>query len=460
VLLRRLKIIISAIDVISVVFLLLLLFDPYFIYHIGFQFSFIVTFGIILSRKWLASVSSPGFQLLIISFISQMVILPLQLNYFSLFQPLSILLNLAVVPYFSVFVIPFMFLLLLFSFLPGSILHGFDAIFVAVHRQVISWIQWVDQFFDYPLYVSGLPGWIFILYYLFLLAALYFLEQKRLSEGFFSFVLLTTVLFGYASLPYFSDEGRVTMLDIGQGDAFILELPYRKGTIMIDAGARFSFEDMEASPSVYQRIIRPYLRANGIHEIDVLFLTHEDTDHIGSAAFMIEDGIVNELAVSSFFEVPQELEGDLPVYRIQAGEVLQIEDQLFTALAPVSDKQAANENSLVLYTELGGITWLFTGDIGVEEEKEIIQQYNLQADVLKVAHHGSSTSTSRELLDTINSRTALISVGKNNSYGHPTQEVIKTLEERGLEIFRTDQHGAVQYIFRGDEGEFIPYLTE
>lgn len=135
--LRRMNILASALDVISIVFLFLLLFEPFLIYHIGFQFSFSVTLGIILSRKWLKATSSPSHQLLIISFISQMAILPLQLNYFSLFQPLSILVNVIVVPYFSLFVIPFMFIILLLSFLPSSFLHALDVLFIFIHERVL-----------------------------------------------------------------------------------------------------------------------------------------------------------------------------------------------------------------------------------------------------------------------------------------------------------------------------------
>lgn len=462
ILLNRMKIIISATDVISVVFLLLLLSDRFIIYHIGFQFSFMVTFAIILSRKWLTLVS-PVYQLLIISFISQMAILPIQMNYFSLFQPLSILLNLVVVPYFSVFVIPFMFFLLLFSFLPSTFLHAFDMLFVGIHHAVIQSIEWVDRLFNYPLLVTDLPVWFFILYYFALLLGLFYLERKLLKKAFLCFFLLSVLLIGYAAIPYFSSEGKVTMFDIGQGDAFVIELPYRKGVIAIDAGAKFSFEDMEPSPSVYQRIIRPYLRTNGIHQIDALFLTHEDLDHMGSVRYMLEEEIVKEIYVSEFYEIEDGVlqlaeEKDIPIYRITSGEVISFHEQLFSVLSPLRDKQKTNENSLVLYSEIGGRNWLFTGDISKEEEREIIERYNLQVDVIKVAHHGSNTSSDPMFLESIGSNIAFISVGENNAYGHPANEVIQTLEELGIRIYRADQHGAVQYIFNEEQGYFETFL--
>lgn len=464
ILLQRLKIRLSGLDVISIVFLCLLIWNPYLIYHIGFQFSFIVTFGIILSRRWLSSTSSPSFQILIISFISQMVILPLQLNYFSLFQPLSILLNLVIVPYFSIFVIPFMFLFLLFSSLPAWILRGFDFLFVEIHQQVINFIEWIDDFLDYPLYLSNLPGWFFIVYYLLLVLSVLFIERKRWMEGFISFVMLTFLLTGYAAAPYFSDKGAVTMIDIGQGDSFIIELPNREGTIMIDAGARFSFEDFEATSSVYERILKPYLRANGIYQIDALFLTHEDLDHIGSVGFMMEDDLLEKIYISNYFEVPDEFfeigrRKEVSIERLQVGEIVDVNNQLFTVVSPFRDKQSPNENSLVLHTIIGGKSWLFTGDIGVEEELDITNHFNFQVNVLKVAHHGSNTSSGREFVEKINPEVALIPVGRNNSYGHPTSEVMETFEELGVEIYRTDQHGAVRYEFIHDTGTFQPFIT-
>src|SRR5699024_5873256 len=106
--------------------LLLILFDKYIVYHVGFQLSFIVTFGLILSKHWIGQSNLRVLQGLQISFVSQMMILPLQLAYFSTFQPSSILLYFLVVPYFSLFVIPYMFILLVLSFLPSILIHLFD----------------------------------------------------------------------------------------------------------------------------------------------------------------------------------------------------------------------------------------------------------------------------------------------------------------------------------------------
>ena len=128
-------------------------------------------------------------------------------------------------------------------------------------------------------------------------------------------------------------------------------------------------------------------------------------------------------------------------------------------MSPKQNKQSDNENSLVLYTELGGKRWIFTGDAGVETERQILQDFpRLSVEVLKVGHHGSNTSTDQDFVKGINAKYALISAGKDNRYGHPTTEVIETLESENVVIYRTDQEGAVQYIFKDNSGMFQSFL--
>lgn len=460
----RMKMRADALDSISIVFLLLVIYDSFIIYHVGFQFSFIVTLGIILSRKWLSSVHSSAFQVLIISFISQMIILPFQLQYFGYLQPLSILLNLLIVPYFSVFVIPYVFLLLLFSFLPRFLLRVFDELFIMIHQGVIQSIEWTDKLFHTPLLLTDLPLWFFIMYYTLLIAALILLEKKHLKRAFFCFTAVIFLLAGYAAQPYFSPKGYVTMLDIGQGDAFIIELPKRQAVFMIDAGARFSFEDMEPTNSVYKQIIKPYLYSRGIQQIDALFITHEDIDHMGSVEFMIQDRMIANIFVSEFYPrtdrvIEMAQKSGVPVYSLTGGESLHIKGQEFNILGPMKDKQSANENSLVMQTKIGERNWLFTGDMGKEEEKELLKNFELDIDVLKVAHHGSRTSTGLEFIKALQPDIALISAGKNNAYGHPAQEVVADLESEEVNILRTDVYGAVQYRFDAEKEGFYIFLS-
>jgi len=179
---------------------------------------------------------------------------------------------------------------------------------------------------------------------------------------------------------------------------------------------------------------------------------------------MIEEMNVQQLVISPYFDMSKDLAvlletANVDLHVVERGERLQIHDQPFYVLAPSKDYQSANENSIVLYTELGGKYWLFTGDIGKEQEKELLETYpNLIVDVLKVAHHGSNTSTDEAFISHINPEISLISVGENNAYGHPTEEVIHLLMENNSTILRTDQHGAVQFCYKENEGTFYHFL--
>lgn len=464
--LNKIKLKYNYTDIVSIIFILLMIVNKYIIFHIGFQLSFAVTFGLIISSKWLSQSRTNLEGLLQISFVSQMMILPLQLHYFSLFQPLSILVNVIVVPYFSLFVIPFMFMLLLSIWLPDVLVHFAEMIFLIIHQIFIQGLNWLDTHFNYPFIIGEFPIYFSILYYLLFIVMMMYLESRKLKQGFAYATLLLLFIVTLAVRPHFSPIGTVTMLDIGQGDVFIIELPYRKGVFMIDVGAALSFPNFEATNKQYDQIIKPFLYGRGISKIDAVFISHEHLDHYGSLSYLLEDIVVDEIIISEHFKQDNVLaeewqEGGIHPSRVAFNEMIIRKNQAFQVLSPVKDKQSANENSLVLYTEIGGLTWLFTGDMYKAEEMAIINHFRtLKVDVLKVGHHGSDTSTAKAFLEHIDPTVALIPVGINNIYNHPREEVIERLREEGMTIYRSDEDGAVQFFYREDRGYFQPFLSK
>lgn len=275
----------------------------------------------------------------------------------------------------------------------------------------------------------------------------------HLQKAFISGTLLVLLLVAYCLLPYISPFGKVTMLDVGQGDTFVIELPYRKGVIMIDAAGPSLFTNNPSSTSDY--IIEPFLKSNGIKKIDALIISHNDQDHSGSVEYLDSAFLIEGIYVSPYYN--EELKNKRIV---KEGDALVFSNYSFYILHPGEDHEDSNENSLVIYTELGGLSWVFTGDISKQIEKNLIKSYpELSADVLKVGHHGSHTSTDPNWLKHLSPQVALISVGRDNSYGHPHAEVIEAIEEQGSLVFRTDKHGGVRFLFKGDNGTFLPHLT-
>lgn len=444
-------------DLLSMIMLLLIIFHPYIIYHIGFQFSFAVTFSLIISSQLLKHTKIRWVQALQISFIAQMAILPLQIHYFSIFQPLSIIINVIVIPYFTLFVMPLLFIQLISIFLPNVITSFIDTLFRFMHEKALNLIASLDTFGQFPLFIGNMNMFTVILYYSFFVIFLICLERKTWKKSVVSGLLFCSFLILLALRPYYNPYGTVTMLNMGQGDAFVIELPFRKGVYMIDAGAKFSFENMEPTNSVYKNVIRPFLYGKGIQKIDAIFISHEDLDHDGSVPFIMNQFHVEKIIVSEYFEIENSsvLRESDKIKRIKTGTTLEENGMKWHIIGPFIDKDDANENSLNIVVTFGSTSWLFTGDMYVENEAILIEQYpNLQIDVLKIAHHGSKTSTSDAMLHHIQPTVALIPVGENNRYNHPSTEVIDRLEEHHIKIYRTDKDGAVEFHYKEDHAYF------
>lgn len=464
IILNKLKLKYNYTDIVSIIFILLIIFNKYIFFHIGFQLSFAVTFGLILSNRWIMQSETNLERLLQISFVSQMMILPLQLYYFGTFQPLSILLNIIVVPFFSVFVIPFMFILLILIKFPSIILHSIENVFIIVQDWFLTGLFWLDEHLSFQFIIGDFPFVFSIIYYVIFVLLMINLEIRKEKTAFKYGALLIAVICLLAIRPYLSPVGTVTMLDIGQGDAFVVELPYRKGVFLIDAGMPVSFPVTNESDKVYKQVIKPYLYGRGIQHIDTVFLSHEHIDHFGSLKFIIDDFPVDEIIISNLYELTTEYEEiwtskGAEITRVEFNEQIDRRGQNFHVVSPYRDRLDANENSLALFTELGGLRWLFTGDIGKETEADIIRNYaQLQVDVLKVGHHGSDTSTNPLFIEQINPTYSLIPVGLNNMYRLPSTEVIETLESEQIIVYRSDLDGAVQYHFRNNGGLFTTFL--
>jgi competence protein ComEC len=222
------------------------------------------------------------------------------------------------------------------------------------------------------------------------------------------------------------------------GDCSLIITQTQK-TILIDGGNNSDYDYGE-------NVVMPYLLKHGIYSIDYVIISHFDSDHYGGTKFILENMKVKNVVIGKQFETSENLEEFLKIIKdkkinlniVEAGDKINIEKNLyFDVLWPdfsnVINTNIINNNSLVCKLNYKNTSILFTGDIGLEAEKALISKYSneniLKSTILKVAHHGSSSSTTQEFLKIVAPKICLIGVGKNNKFGHPNEEVIKRLED-------------------------------
>lgn len=275
-----------------------------------------------------------------------------------------------------------------------------------------------------------------------------------------------------------SHDIKVMFLDVGQGDSVLIRSGKGKH-VMIDTGGTVSFNKkgnewrVRRDPyEVGRKLLVPLLMQRGVRQLDALVLTHLDADHIGGAAAIIENIPVQAIlfngtlkdspGAKSLFELA--IRKKIPCFAVHATMSWAVDDTLMLeALYPMQEQPAANhvpivddqnDGSIVLRATLYGRTFVLPGDLEAEGERSILANspapVKAAVDVLKAGHHGSKTSTTQPWLDRWHPTDTVISVGRNNLYGHPHPTVVARLEASGTNVFRTDQDGEVQYRIHPD----------
>ena len=221
---------------------------------------------------------------------------------------------------------------------------------------------------------------------------------------------------------------------------------------------------------VGESTLLPYILDRGYKKIDFIFISHFDQDHIGGIFTILEKLKVKRIFVSKQEENSENYqkflkkvkEKNIPVTIVKKDDVINLENDVSIDILWPRDKQIEenkiNNNAIVMKLRYNKFSMLFTGDIEEIAEKEIVSIYEntdiLKSSILKIAHHGSKTSTTEEFLKLVDSRIALIGVGKNNLFGHPSDEIIKRLEEINVKVYRTDLNGEIEIIVN-NKGNYL-----
>lgn len=465
----------SSLDALSITAICMLIFDPYLVFNIGFQFSFVGSFALLLSAPLLLESGNGVIRNSIyISLISQLVSTPILLYHFGYYSPYSIFLNILYVPFLSLIVLPCSIIILICMPIIPFLAKSFANVLSIGLNLSNDFLSYCESLPFTRLNFGQTPILLVALYCVSIISVL-MVWERRISKG-MMFIFAGIFLFistGHYVYPYFRESGSVTFLDVGQGDAILIRLPYDQEIYLIDTGGtiRLNKEEWQRKKhefSVGNDILIPYLQKEGIKKIDKLIVTHGDADHIGAAQELLSNITVKEVvfgrkeqeAILEKAVKKQALEKEVKISEVGEGESWRVNEAEFFVLAPTGKERSENNASIVLWAKLGGITWLFTGDLEEEGEKGLVATYpDLRADVLKVAHHGSNTSSIMPFLNAVQPNMAIISVGERNRYGHPHKEVIERFEKMGIEIWRTDKQGAISYVFKEERGTFRSKIT-
>jgi len=420
----------SSLKLLGFVFLILIFRNPFVILQTGFLFSFLICFFLMIQKR---EVETSYLKMLFMtSLLASIISFPLSVYEFHQFYFGSIMCNMIAVPFVSFLLFPLSFLCFVFP------------CFHILLTNLISFFHFLLQLFSNLSFLKvvfkAVPIFVIILYYCLLLLA--FKHSKKWLILFFIFACI------HFSLPYLDNHYYIDMIDVGQGDSILIRFPHLSKIVLIDTGGRLSYGNEKlVYTSQVDTILLPYFKTLGVTKIDVLILTHGDYDHMGNAINLVNNFKVENVVLNcgSHNDLENEFIKVLNKKKMKyysCMKELTIKDNKFYFLN-TKEYDNENDNSIVIYTELNHYKFLFMGDASSVTEKEILSKYNLaNIDVLKVGHHGSKTSSSKKFIDAINPKYSLISVGKNNRYGHPNKEVLDILSHS--KIYRTDLNGGIE----------------
>ena len=433
---------ISNLNILFMVIITILFIDPFYLFDIGFQFSYLISGTLIMMRWKIGVIKSKLKRSFYVSVVCFLVSFPICIYNFYGTNFMSVLFNLFYIPFVSIIVFPLSLITFVFPFLDSVLYYS-----IFVMERISLFISSIN--FGYIIFPKVNFG-VYFIYYIVIFLSFWKIEFVLL------FLVMLLIHKGYI---YFDSNLYVYYLDVGQGDSALIRLPNNSGNIVIDTGGKISYEmekwrEKRSKYSIVKSSTIPFLKSFGIKKLDYFILSHGDYDHMGEAINLVENFKVEKVIFNCglYNDLENELIEVLDKKKIKyysCIKELNIDNNKFHFLQ-TKEYDNENENSNVIYTELNGYKFMFMGDARVEKEKDILDKYNISnVDVLKVGHHGSKTSSSKSFINEINPKNSIISVGKNNRYGHPNKEVLNNL--KGSKIYRTDQDGSIMFNIKNNK---------
>lgn len=405
---KKYKLKLSNLDVLSIIFIGYLVISPYMYYNMGFVLSFTVTFSILLTPYLFKSknVINSLFTVSLVAFLTTIPIV-LSLNY--QLNIYSLIINVVMILYMSYVILPFGYITFFLPFLDdiyARIIKPFEFI---VHTQ--SQLEFLTFKFTFTNNLNV------ILYYVFLFLILINVKTKKCS--YYIQMLSLLILFTYYS-NILSPTKEISVIDV-YGDSILVKDSHDRCNILIDTGVTDQYDS-----------VIDYIKSKNIRRLDYVIITHYHDDHMGELDDILES-----------FNIGQIIDYDNHPNHIECGSL----DLEFYEL--INESFEENNKSVVFKLYIEDDTYLFTGDIEKEREKELLENFRIHSSNLKAGHHGSITSSSAEFIDTVDPNEVFITSFHKNTHNHPSVEVINRYKDRNITISRIDLDGTIiiSYLF-------------
>lgn len=422
----------STLDILSIVTIILLLINPCYIYNSSFILSFGLTYSLIIGSKLL---NEKHFlkSLIKMSFYCQIVSIPLSYNFSNKLNILSILFNLIFVPFVSYIFLP---ISLIISFIP--LLNNFYELIIKLFEKIVNISNNISIYINLP-YVNIL---YLLLFYVLIYLLFKLLEKKQIKKILLILLVIYIGIWIFKAKLDIYDE--IIFFDLPNGEATLIHRAFNATNILIDTG------DIPRSDNE----IVSYLNKRGIRKLDFVVITHSDSDHIGGLASLMREIQVQNIITNGYenkdlFNEYRRINKKVNIYYLKKGNNFSYQNIYFNVISPIDNIGDINNNSLVFLLTIDNFKILFTGDI--EEKGEKLITDDIECNILKIAHHGSKTSTTDAFLEKVKYDTAIIMNGYNNIFDFPSNIVLNRLKKKKYYITGYEKTIIYQKLFFKDQ---------
>ena len=454
----------------SLVGMIMIIISPGLIFNISFQLSFAATAGLLYAAPYFRRILYFLPQVLTvplsITISAQLFCLPFLAWYFHTVSLSSLIANVIAVPIIDVIIMMALTAVLantLFPFI-SSLVFVLCSLLLGCVSEITRLLALLPASMVYVPYFSFIGSIFYYIIWLMILqksCRIYCLTEIRRHQQFFCMLFCISVLILGWNM-FRTQDLSVHFIDVGQGDAALIITPHGKSAMIDTGGIRDSDYDIGRQVDV------PYLYHYGVTHLNYIFLSHAHDDHAGGVSGIVKRIPVDNIFVgrekrseyASVWHISQQSDIMDKVISLDESESFDLDGVKFSVIY-LGKGSGANETSAVIKVSYQNFTAMFTGDLPAQEEQEMIQKNDankLKCTLLKVAHHGSKTSSTEAFLRKSAPRWAVISVGANNSYGHPAEDVLKRFETIGTKVYRTDKNGAIVFYTDGKKCRIEPYI--